>query len=160
MNKRYGMSPIGYAIATVILIGIVMIFSTPMIIDSYDVSKKNNNNNNNNSSNYVPPSAPPVSQPSAYNNENTNSNSQDYIDVTRKLGEIEERLTMRIADLEQRQNNITQTSSQEQSSSVSDKYVCSIEGLLADNGDVVPLNDSHIENTTAKKFVFVCEYKK
>ena len=80
------------------------------------------------------------------------------MNVAQEIRNLEERLTMRISDLEQKQANNDRMQSQE--SDVTDKYVCSIEGLLAENGDVVPLNDSHIENTTAKKFVFVCEYKK
>ncbi len=152
MNKRCGMSAIGYAIATVILIGIVMIFSAPMIVDSYnmDSGKKNNKNNN------ITPAAPaPAPQHYPVNNSSAN---QDYMNVAQEIRNLEERLTMRISDLEQKQANNDRMQSQE--SDVTDKYVCSIEGLLAENGDVVPLNDSHIENTTAKKFVFVCEYKK
>ena len=45
-------------------------------------------------------------------------------------------------------------------SSVSDRYVCSIEGYLNENNDVVPIdNQTTSQDISNKKFVFVCEYK-
>ena len=154
MNKRYGMSAMGYAIATVILIGVVMIFSTPMIVDSYNTSNTKKKNN-------IPPavSHTPVNPPPVHNyTRDNNSNNQDYINITQEIRNVEERLSMRISDIEQKQAASNQPNASE--TAVSDKYVCSIEGLLAENGDVIPLNDSRAESISAKKFVFLCEYRK
>lgn len=39
-NKYYGLSTMGYVIATFILIGVVMIFSAPMLLDSLENDEK------------------------------------------------------------------------------------------------------------------------
>lgn len=65
--------------------------------------------------------------------------------VMEEIERIERQLSARISNLEQGRK------------SVSDKYVCTIEGQLDDNGIVVPINTS---SESYKKFVFVCEYIK
>lgn len=65
--------------------------------------------------------------------------------VMEELERIERQLSVRISNLEQGRKT------------VSDKYVCSIEGQLDDNGIVIPISTSP---ESYKKFVFVCEYVK
>lgn len=70
---------------------------------------------------------------------------QPMINLTEEIRRIERQLSDRVDNLERRQQT------------VSDKYVCTIEGKLDDNGVVVPVNT---QSDNLKKFVFVCEYFK
>jgi len=115
MNKKYGMSPIGYAIVTVILVGLGMIISAPMLNEKLNTGKTTGDDM--------------VERPSrSYSND--------------ELAELENRLNAKINAISEK--------------SYSDKYICSIEGGLNDDGVVVPINPSN----PPAKFVFSCEYKK
>ena len=46
-NKYYGLSTMGYVIASFIAIGIIMIFSAPMLIDNFTLSENNKGKINN-----------------------------------------------------------------------------------------------------------------
>lgn len=113
---RYAMSALGYAIVLIIILGIVMIISAPMLVDKYSDKK-----------------APQT--------------VEQYNSTQDTLYDLETRLNARMDDLERRQNN--------QNSNVSNKYVCTIDGSLDENGTVVPTDSSF----ATQKFVFVCEYK-
>ncbi len=124
MGKKFAMSVMGYAIVTVIILGIVMIASAPMLVNNTKEKK--------------------VSEPVQRSEERTVSeNSSD-------LRRVEEYLLSRIDELERRQ------SSNNESNTVRDKYVCTIEGTLDDDGNVVPRET--FEQTD--KIVFVCEYRR
>ena len=76
MNKKYGMSVVGFAIVVVIMLGLVMIISAPSF----------------------------VSQDNGKNDENKNSNNQT--DVYFQIQEIENRLNSRIDSLENNVNSL------------------------------------------------------
>lgn len=121
MKKKSAMSALGYAICIIIIAGIGMIISAPMMANKYkedrglkeDIPQEN----------YTPAGF-----------------SQD---VLSQMQNAEARINSRIDSIESRLAN----------SSVSNKYVCTISGNLDENGVIVPLD------STAKKFVFVCEYR-
>ena len=118
MNRKNAMSALGYAIAFVIFLAVVMIISTPMIVDKYNGEPQNVDRVETVEKHYTPSSGA-------------------------ELRNLEARLTSRIERLEQNQP-----------STVSNKYVCTIEGNLDSDGSVVPVGS----RSDLKKFVFVCEY--
>lgn len=120
MNKKSAMSAMGYAIVSVIILGLIMIISAPMLVTNVKEEEK--------------PSEP----------------VKEYQNDYSELRTLEERLTSRIDDLERRQVN------NQGQNTVTDKYICSIEGKLNENGDVVPLDGSD----SGEKIVFVCEYRR
>jgi len=122
MNKKSAMSAMGYAIVAVIVLGIIMIVSAPMLVNNVKEEKK------------------PEPEYNYEKKEIPQDNSE--------LKAIEQRLSMRIDDLERRQAN-------RQENTVTDKFVCSLEGKLDGNGEVVPVD---IYDRTSK-IVFVCEYR-
>lgn len=117
MDKKFALSNIGYAIVSVIVLGIIMIISAPMLVRDVKVEK---------------PEEQPVQ----------NFENSDYSEIRA----VEERLTNRIEDLERRQSSAQRAS---------DKYICSMEGKLDENGEVVPADMPG----SSEKFVFVCEYR-
>ncbi len=121
MNKKSAMSAMGYAIVSVIILGIVMIVSAPMLVTSVKEERP----------------AEPVQ------NQVQEAVTQNYSE----LMSLEQRLSSRIDDLERRQVN---------QNTVSDKYICSIEGKLSESGDVVPFEAPD----RSEKIVFVCEYRR
>lgn len=125
MNKKSAMSAMGYAIVSVIILGLIMIISAPMLVTNVKEEEK---------------TSEPVTE---YNKE---PEQNDYSE----LRMLEERLTSRIDDLERSQAN------NQGQNTVTDKYICSIEGKLNENGDVVPLDGSD----SGEKIVFVCEYRR
>lgn len=124
MGKKFAMSVMGYAIVTVIILGIVMIASAPMLINSTKEKK----------------TPEPVQQ---------SSEEKMFSENSSDLRRVEEYLSSRIDELEHRQSN------NNESNTVRDKYVCTIEGTLDDDGNVVPRDT--FEQTD--KIVFVCEYR-
>ena len=106
----------GYLIALVIIFGVVMIVSAPLLVDNSDKTEVINQPNN------IIPS---------------------------EMSNIETRLNEKFSELENRMDAI------QNSFSTSNKYVCTIEGKLDENGNTVSVDDI----SQSKKFVFVCEYK-
>lgn len=148
MSKKRAMSTMGYAIALVIILGVVMIISAPMMIDKY---KKGNNSqydnyvqNSEDQSKYLPNNR-------AENQENTRENSDELFNQLRIM---EDRINTRLEYLESRQN---QNSGSSQSSS--DKYVCEIEGNVDADGNVTPIDNMSMNEVRKRKIVFVCEYR-
>jgi len=130
-------SPISYAIIFVLFAAFVMIFSSPMIVRNYK-------------------DATPNRSESAYTNSVQKSDeiSQSrYIEGNEDtdIVELERRFNRRLDDIERRTNQ-----NQIYSKQISDKYICSIEGGLNEDGVVVPIDP---ENPPAK-FVFACEYRR
>lgn len=148
MSKKRAMSTMGYAIVLVIILGVVMIISAPMMIDKY---KKGNNSQYNNyvqssedQSKYLPNNR-------VENQENTRENSDELFNQLRIM---EDRINTRLEYLESRQN---QNSDSSQSSS--DKYVCEIEGNVDADGNVTPIDNMSMNEVRKRKIVFVCEYR-
>ena len=89
MSKKTGMSTMGYAIVLVIILGIVMIISAPMLVDNYEMDKnkqaqeaQNSYQNDRHSSR-------------DYNNYNQ-FQEETYINITKDMRNIERRLSSRI----------------------------------------------------------------
>lgn len=144
MKNKKAMSTIGYAIVCVIILGIIMIISAPMIIDS----NKNKNNPDN-----------PSNQEESSDYEPYSSDNSD-INVVEEMQNIESRLNSRISDIEARQNNQPQQNYSNSSAPVTNKYVCSMEGTLDRDNNVIPLNSQQPSaNLQNQKIVFVCEYR-
>lgn len=148
MSKKRAMSTLGYAIVLVIILGVVMIISAPMMIDKY---KKGNNSqydnyvqNSEDQSKYLPNNR-------VENQENTRENSDELFNQLRIM---EDRINTRLEYLESRQN---QNSGSSQSSS--DKYVCEIEGNVDADGNVTPIDNMSMNEVRKRKIVFVCEYR-
>ncbi len=148
MSKKRAMSTMGYAIVLVIILGVVMIISAPMMIDKY---KKGNNSQYDNyvqssedQSKYLPNNR-------VENQENTRENSDELFNQLRIM---EDRINTRLEYLESRQN---QNSGSSQSSS--DKYVCEIDGNVDADGNVTPIDNMSMNEVRKRKIVFVCEYR-
>lgn len=143
--KRTGLSTMGYAIVLVIILGVVMIISAPMMADKYNNDKKEQEQQQDNSDTEL-------------------SETRDYyennlINITEEIHNIENRLTSRIDDLEMRQNQMQQSTSAPPSEPVvSDKYICEIEGVKNEYGNTVPLNPDM--DISSQRIVFVCEYRR
>lgn len=149
MKNKKAMSTIGYAIICVIILGIIMIISAPMIIDS----NKNKNNPNN------PPNQEENRDYEPYSSDNSN------INVVEEMQNIESRLNSRISDIEARQNNQPQQNfsnnySSNNNSEITNKYICTMEGTLDKDNNVIPLNSQQPSTSLQnQKIVFVCEFR-
>lgn len=144
MTKRKALSTMGYAIVLVIIIGIVMIISAPMMMNN--IKKGKNFDQNDNYS----------SRRDRDDRENFDE-QKDYRssdDVSMQLRMIEERMNARLDSMEARQVQRA-TSTQ----SVSDKYVCEIEGNVDADGNVTPIDNMSMDEVKKRKIVFVCEYR-
>ncbi len=129
MRKKFAMSAMGYGIVSVIVLGIIMIISAPMIVNNSKREKTQTPNENIDNIDPLPPA-------------NT-SNNFDYSE----LQSLEERLNARIDSLETRQNSQPAPSS-------SNNYLCTMEGALDASGEVIPLESPN----RTDKIVFVCQY--
>lgn len=173
MMKKSAMSTLGYAIILVIILGVVMIISAPMFVDSVRNSSKNNPNNNPNS--YENQSNYDKSYSNAEGDNrgdlkesdqdvgrnydaNSSSNSSGNMDFNAEIMNLERRMLLRLSDIEQKQSQI-ESNLREQTNS-SDKYVCSIEGVLDSNNNVVAIDNQSSQDLKSQKFVFVCQYSK
>ena len=146
MKKFNAMSTMGYAIVCVIILGIIMIVSAPMLVKDVDKNKSLDKK----TEEYTH-----YEEPKRYESENNYSyditNSDEY-------RELENRLMSRINDLEsQLQNNSNANYSQQHEIKTNDNYLCSVEGVVDSNGNVSPINGPYL--LQSQKIVFVCEYK-
>ena len=110
-----------------------MIISAPMMVEKY------NGNNNSEKSSYSQKYEEDYSRRD-YDNHGSNGTYDE-------IKALENRLNSRIDSLSQNMNNSGTT--------ISNKYICTIEGGLDVNGIVVPINTSN----PPAKFVFACEYR-
>ncbi len=161
MQKRNAMSNMGYAIISVIVLGVIMIISTPMIIDSYKVGNKNNNSNVQENQNIEGRHA---RNEDVYRNSNLNVSESDMINLTDRIRSLENDFGARIRLLEENQKEMAANNSSRQSQSsekeISDKFVCTIEGNLDAEGNFIPLDSkSSMQASKGQKIVFVCDYK-
>ena len=146
LNKKSAMSTMGYAIVLVIILGIVMILSAPMMMGKYKGDKKNVDNNQ--EQNY--------DDRQNYDgrvNDYQSSSSDD--DVAVELRNLESRINSRISDLEARQAQNTSVQNQ----NVSDKFICSLEGNVDADGNVISIEGKSMDEVKRGKMVFVCEYR-
>ena len=146
LNKKSAMSTMGYAIVLVIILGIVMILSAPMMMGKYKGDKKNIDNN----------------QEQNYDDrQNYDGRVNDYQssssdgDVAVELRNLESRINSRISDLEARQAQNTSVQNQ----NVSDKFICSLEGNVDADGNVISIEGKSMDEVKRSKMVFVCEYR-
>ena len=146
LNKKSAMSTMGYAIVLVIILGIVMILSAPMMMGKYKDDKKNIDNN----------------QEQNYDDrQNFDERVNDYQssssdgDVAVELRNLESRINSRISDLEARQAQNTSVQNQ----NVSDKFICSLEGNVDADGNVISIEGKSMDEVKRSKMVFVCEYR-
>lgn len=160
MQKRNAMSNMGYAIIFVIVLGVIMIISAPMIIDSYKVGNKDNSQNlaENPSENQN------IDERNVRDNYNENVTERDIVDMTNKIRRLERDFDSRIRELEANQKEGLSNNSSEQiqgnESGMSDKFVCTIEGNLDAEGNLIPLDSkSAMQSGRKQKIVFVCDYK-
>lgn len=166
MGKNFGMSNLGYAIILVIIVGIVMIISAPMIVNSNKNKDVNSNNilDNKDMSNYdkdkLDNSGNDNNIPEDRRNNNENSN-MDEVATTSSMRDLEQRVNSRIDGVEIRLNDfINNMQSQTKPANTSENYVCSIEGRLDANNNVVPIdNQQSSVDVKSQKLVFVCQYK-
>lgn len=122
MSRKSAISTVGYAIVSVIVFGVVMIISAPMFVNNIKGEKTKSKRN-----------LYELQAPEALS----------------RLNELETRLSERIDNLEQRQQDLSQ-----QSNAVN-RYVCKIEGSVDEAGNLVPIDSPN----KTEKIVFVCEYK-
>lgn len=162
MQKRNAMSNMGYAIISVIVLGVIMIISTPMIIDSYKVGNKDNSQNPSEESQNIDERR--ARDREDYNNSIGNVTERDILDMSNKIRRIESDCDLRIRELERNQrealgnNSSGQTQGSERE--MSDKFVCTIEGNLDAEGNIIPLDSKSVMQSGRKqKIVFVCDYK-
>lgn len=166
MGKNFGMSNLGYAIILVIIVAIVMIISAPMIVNSNKNKDVNSNNisDNKDMSNYdkdkLDNSGNDNNMPEDRRNNNENSN-MDEVATMSSMRDLEQRVNSRIDSVELRLNDfINNMQSQTKSSNTSENYVCSIEGRLDANNNVVPIDTpQNSVDVKSQKLVFVCQYK-
>lgn len=146
LNKKRAMSTIGYAIVLVIILGIVMILSAPMMMGKYKGDKKNIDNNQ--EQNYD-------GRQNYDERENDYQSSSSDGDVAVELRNLESRINSRISDLEARQAQNTSVQNQ----NVSDKFICSLEGNVDADGNVISIEGKSMDEVKRSKMVFVCEYR-
>lgn len=80
------------------------------------------------------------------NNKELENINRNYERSYNNFSDLEANINRRLDNIENRLNSMTKTNS--------NKYTCTIEGTVDENGNIVP-----IENVSGnKKFVFVCEY--
>lgn len=122
MSRKSAISTVGYAIVSVIVFGVVMIISAPMFVNNIKGEKTKSKRN-----------LYELQVPEALS----------------RLNELETRLSERIDNLEQRQQDLSQQSN------AANRYVCTIEGSVDETGNLVPIDSPN----KTEKIVFVCEYK-
>lgn len=137
MKKRSALSPIGIALAIVMLLGVLMIISAPVIVEN---SKKSQEEAQ------VPPPAYNEGNVRYNNEENMNDRISEYEAQVRYL-------ESRISDLEavqqQRQNSEGRNSK---------RYNCTLESALDADGETIQLNRENYNNPSTQ-YVFVCSKK-
>ena len=141
MSGNKGLSVMVYAIVLVIILAVVMIISAPMMVDEYKNDNKQQKAEEQNNGNY--------------NRSDDRYVEENFINITDEMRNIETRLSSRIDELEMQANETVNTVPAE---SISDKYICEIEGVKNEYGNTVPITED--TDISAQKIVFVCEYRR
>lgn len=160
MQKKYAMSNMGYAIVLIIILGVFMIISAPMIMDSY----KNDNKNSQNRENSYERDNDYDARSERHARDRRRGNYSDEFQMDNLMNEIrnlEARFDSRLNELEMHQREIQETPHESsKNNTISDKFICSIEGYLDADGNFVTLdNKTAVQGGKNQKFVFVCEYR-
>lgn len=151
MGKKLAMSALGYAIVLVIILGVVMIISAPMMADKFKNKEHNSQQERVSDNSPGSPEHNDVYEPvQDYKGESSYAFSEE-------MRNLEMRMNSRINDLEMRQRDIQNY--QNNKTSVSNKYVCTIEGTLDVSNNVVPIDTQNSSDIKSQKLVFVCEYR-
>ncbi len=164
MKKKFAMSALGYVIVLIIILGIVMIISAPMMVDKYKKNGKTSPNSDNRSK-YEDKNGSYDRYDSGRDNyeerrrseESYRSESNDDYVSKSDLEQLESRFSSKLYDVERRISDVAEKSS---SSGISDKYVCSIEGFLDSAGNVKEIGQDANVDIRNQKIVFVCEYRR
>lgn len=161
MNKKIAMSALGYVIVLIIILGIVMIISAPMMADKYEKKEKTSPNFDR-LSKFEDKNAGYDSSRDNYEERRRSEErhrsevNNDYVSKS-DLEQIENRFSSKFYDIERRISDVAEKSS---SSEISDKYVCSIEGFLDSAGNVKEIGQDSNVDIRNQKIVFVCEYRR
>lgn len=147
IDKKRAMSNLGYAIVLVIILGIVMIVSAPMLVNKQKAKFSSPNNNYQGNIDY--------SESSAVSGANYSENNENSSTSFDELRAFEDRINSRLNDIEIRQ----QQNQSSNSKTISNKYVCSIEGMVDANNNVISVEGQSSEDLKKQKIVFVCEYR-
>ncbi|MBP3924817.1 hypothetical protein J6E39_06210 [bacterium] len=129
-NTKSALSPVGIAIAIVCLLGLVMILSTPVIVDKY--------------------------QHKNAANVNIEPENQNIInDLSMKITELEQRINEVDNNARNIEQNLRIQSPSARSARSENSYSCTIEGVVDENGNMI--SASQVKSTTPEtKYVFVC----
>lgn len=141
MKKYKGLSVIGYSIVVVILIAIGMIISAPFIIEQNQPQNKNNEKHE-----YDNPELRDERISERTDEQRDYVRNEDYVSRN-ELNDLESRINHKIDSISMPANT---------TENITDKYICSIEGGVDADGNVVPINS----NNPPSKIVFVCEYRR
>ena len=155
MGKKIAMSALGYAIVLVIILGVVMIISAPMMADKFKNKEHNKQQDSISDDTRSSSERDEYYDSSSSRPVKDDRGGSDYL--FNEVRNIERRINDRIDNLELRQREMQ--NKQTNSASVSNKYVCTIEGSLDANNNVVPLDAQNSADIKSQKFVFVCEYR-
>ena len=155
MGKKIAMSALGYAIVLVIILGVVMIISAPMMADKFKNKEHNNQQDSISDDTRSSSERDEYYDSSSSRPVKDDRGGSDYLFIEVRI--IERSINDRIDNLELRQREMQ--NKQTNSASVSNKYVCTIEGSLDANNNVVPLDAQNSADIKSQKFVFVCEYR-
>jgi TolA-binding protein len=137
MNKRPGLSPIGIAIAIVMLLGLLMIISAPVIVENNSKDRGEYQVERN------------------YDKRESRDHSyeeQRFSDMSEYQAQIQY-LESRISDLEGKINKRDNSNSSDIRG-----YNCSLESALDSDGEAVELTRENYNNPNIR-YVFVCSKK-
>lgn len=147
MNKKQALTPVGIAIAIVVLLGMVMILSAPMLVDT--------NKKPANSKVQTPVEAPEIK---GDNNNGATDKNTPSPEVTSMFNQLQSQinfLSTRISNLESAPANRNSSSA---SQGGKNQYSCTLEGVVDQNGNTIPMSQMKTR-TPDTKFVFVCGNK-
>ncbi len=161
MQKKYAMSNMGYAIVLVIILGVFMIISAPMIMDNYKNDNKNTQNNENSYESSQNDDYDEREDRHGRDRRHEVYNRSEMVNLMDEIRNLENRFDSRLNELEAGQREIRENSyNSSETNTVSDKFVCSIEGSVDSDGNFVSLdNRAAVQDIKKQKIVFVCEYK-
>ena len=154
LNKKNAISMMGFAIVFLIVLGIVMILSAPMMMNK----DKNDNNSNSDDTRYENEDrdnpdrerSRDYEDQSRYDRENSGNSGYSSTEMMDELRNVENRMNSRLSNLEAERSS---------TQSVSDKFICSLEGNVDADGNVISVEGMNMDDIKRRKMVFVCEYR-
>ncbi|MCI1273828.1 MAG: hypothetical protein LKG27_05285 [Clostridiaceae bacterium] len=146
MNKKQALTPVGIAIAIVVLLGMVMILSAPMLVDT---TKKPTT-----TTEQPDTKATPNPNDTIKNDVDKNTPSPEVTSMFNQLQSQINFLTTRVSNLESAPTRSSSSASQ----GGKNQYSCTLEGVVDQNGNTIPMSQMKTR-TPDTKFVFVCGNK-